>query len=363
MAEESYEDRNEPATPKKREKARQEGKVARSQEVSASLILMAGLLLLSVWGPHFIGNMRGLIWMLQGNATDFTLTTESFYPQFIAFLKFFAVLILPMAIPLAVVAIGSNVMQVGFLVTAKPLEPKLDSLNPVNGIKRIFSAKGLFELGKSLIKIAIIASIAYLTIRGRFEDLVGLAGTTTTEFLKTVGEVGLELGLRTALALCILAIIDYAFQRWQFEKSIRMSKKELTDEFKQSEGDPHVKSKVRSLMRQMSRNRMLSDTADADVVVTNPIHVAVALRYDPERDSAPVVVAKGMRRLAEKIKEIARTNDVAIVENPPLARQLHRVVEVGDAIPMSLYKAVAEVLAFVYRLKRQRVGNPASVEA
>ncbi len=355
MADDAYEDRTEPATPKKREKARQEGKVARSQEVSAALILLAGMAFLAFWGPFFLAKMRGLAWALHGNAGTLVVSSDTVYPQFLSLTRFLGVLLLPMVLPLVVVAIGANVMQVGFLFTPKPLEPRLGSLNPLNGIKRIVSARGVAELVKSFLKIGIIGSIAYLTIRSRFDDLLGLAGATTTVFLKTVGGIGLELGLRVALVLCVLAIFDYAFQRWQFERTIRMSKKEISDEYRQSEGDPHVKGKVRSLMRQMARRRMYADAAKADVVVTNPVHVAVALRYDPKRFGAPIVVAKGMRRIAEKIKEIARAHDVVIVENAPLARQLHRLVEVGETIPISLYKAVAEVLAFVYRLKGRRV--------
>lgn len=355
MADESQDDKTEPATPRKIEMARSEGRVLKSQEVNAAAMIAASVFIMAFWAPVFLRKITVLTWALHGNAGAFELTTATTYAYFVAGLKYLVLLLLPLVLPLVVVAAGVNVMQVGFLLSGKALLPKLDKLNPISGLKRLFSAQGAAELIKSLLKIVSISTVAFLTIRSRFDDLLA-ASASVGLFLSTVSNVTLHLGIHVAMALAVLALADYLFQRWQFQRSLRMTKKEVTEEQKQSEGDPQVKGKLRGLMRQMSRRRMLSDTARADVVVTNPIHVAVALQYDPSRAGAPLVVAKGMRRLAEKIKAIARENDVPIVENPPVARQLYRLVDVGDVIPASLFKAVAEILAFVYRLKSRRVG-------
>jgi flagellar biosynthetic protein FlhB len=354
MADESQDDKTEPATPRKIEMARSEGRVLKSQEVNAAAMVGASMLIMAFWAPLFLRKISALAWAIHGNAGGLELTTTSVYTYFVTGLEHLGLLMLPLIVPLVVVAVGANVMQIGFLLSGKALLPKLEKLNPISGIKRLFSAQGAAELVKSLLKIFAIATVGVLTIRARFDDLIA-ASESVGLLLATIGDVTLHLGIHVALALVVIAIADYLFQRWQFLRSLRMTKKEVTEEQKQSEGDPHVKGKLRGLMRQMSRRRMLTDTASADVVVTNPVHVAVALRYDTARSGAPIVVAKGMRRLAEKIKAVAREADVPIVENPPVARQLYKLVDVGDAIPSSLFKAVAEILAFVYRLRGRRV--------
>jgi flagellar biosynthetic protein FlhB len=311
--------------------------------------------LFAYWGPVFVDRVQLLTRELHGRAAEWPITQESIYTYFLAGVKFIGILLLPLVLPLVVIAAGANVAQVGFLFTTKPLMPRLDALNPINGAKRIVSLQGLVELVKSFVKIGIIAGISFLTIRGRFDELLRLSGAPPGVFLGVVGHVALELGIRVALALAVLAVFDYAFQRWQFERSIKMSRKEIEDELKQGEGDPHVRARVRGLMRLHARRRMLADTAKADVVVTNPVHVAVALAYNPKAAGAPTVVAKGMRRMAERIKEIARAHDVPIVERPELARSLYRLAQIGDQIPVSLYRAVAEVLALVYRIRSTRI--------
>jgi flagellar biosynthetic protein FlhB len=264
-------------------------------------------------------------------------------------------LLAPLLLPLLLAALGVNVAQVGFNLSLKPLQPSLSKLNPINGMKRLFGPKGLVELGKSLFKIVVIGTVGTLTIRDKLPELLALSGTTVGIYLETVSGVVLLLGIRVVAALIVLSILDFTYQRYQHRKGLKMTKQEVKDELKQSEGDPMVKGRLRALMRQMARDRMMEGIKRADVVVTNPIHVAVALRYDPAKAGAPMVVAKGARKMAQRIKDIAREHEVPIVENPPLARQLFKLADVGDLVPASLYKAVAEVLAFVYRLKGRRV--------
>lgn len=348
-------DKTEEPTAKKLAQARSEGKVAKSQEINTTVMLAVSLGLLLVWAPFFLRQMVSLFWATQGRAHTFELTPDQVPGLFHAGILFVGTLLIPLVIPLALAALGVNVAQVGFNLSLKPLQPSLSKLNPMNGIKRLFGVKGLVELGKSLFKIGVIATVAFLTIREKLPVILSLSGTTVGQYLETVCAVTLLLGLRVVIALIVLSVLDFLFQRHQHRKELKMTKQEVKDEMKQSEGDPAVKGKVRGLMRQMARDRMLEAIKRADVVVTNPVHVAVALRYDPAKAGAPEVVAKGARKMAQRIKDIAREHEVPIVENPPLARQLFKLTEVGDLVPSSLYKAVAEVLAFVYRLKGRRV--------
>lgn len=354
MADESQDDKTEEATPRKIEKAREEGRVLKSQEVNAAAMIAASIVLLGFWGPLFLRKLVAISVATHGNVGAFELTPATTYAYFITGLQQLVLLLLPLIIPLVVIAAAINIAQIGFLVSGKALLPKLDKLNPINGIKKLFSAQGAAELVKSFLKIVAISMVAFLTIRASFGTLLAATGSPGM-FISTVGRTAFKLGLNVALAMAILAVFDYLFQRWQFFRQLRMTKKEVTEEQRQAEGDPQVKGKVRGLMRQLSRQRQLADTRNADVVITNPVHVAVALRYELLGGGAPVVVAKGMRRMAEKIKQVAREHDVPIVENPPVARQLYRLVDVGDSIPSSMFKAVAEILAFVYRLKNRRV--------
>ena len=254
---------------------------------------------------------------------------------------------------LALLLVGtlSQVVQVGFHVSSRPLGPRWDVLDPIQGFGRRFGRRGWVELLKTLFKVAIIGLTAFVTVKADLEDLVPLLGADGGALVERIGLFTLHLGLRVGLALLVLAALDWGYQKWEFEQSIRMTQKELEDEQKQSEGDPQVKSRIRLLQRQMSRNRMIAAVAEADVVITNPIHVAVALKYDRGKMDAPIVVARGLRKMAERIKEEARKHNVPILEDPPLARLLYKETEVGQAIPASMYKAVAQILAHVWRLR------------
>jgi flagellar biosynthetic protein FlhB len=247
--------------------------------------------------------------------------------------------------------LAGNIAQIGFEIHTEPLAPKFSKLNPLAGLKRIFSLRGLVEMLKSLAKIAFIAVIAGSVVSGylpQFPTLVRGDLGTIWDFTQTAA---FQIMLYVCLAMMALAALDYAYQRWQHEQSLKMTKQEIKDERKQSEGDPQIKARIRSLQRQAAYHRMIAEVPLADVVITNPTHLAVALRFDPAEMAAPRVVAKGADHVAQRIRDIAREHGVPLVENPPLAQALHRMADVGDPIPVELYRAVAEVLAYVYRLK------------
>lgn len=352
MARESFGERIHPASSRRRAEARDQGQVARSQDLGSALTVLAGMAAFLVFGPALLGRLRDLTRSLLGGRALPIDTPNGVYGTFSQYSLELLGLLAPFVLAVGLVGTATQVAQVGFHVTSRPLGPRWEALDPIQGFSRRFGRSGLVELFKTLFKVAIVGLTAFVTVKADLEDLVPLLGADGGALVERIGLFTVQLGLRVGLALLVLAVLDYGYQRWEFEQSIRMSQKELEDEQKQSEGDPQIKSRIRFLQRQMSRNRMIAAVAGADVVVTNPIHVAVALKYERGRMNAPVVVAKGLRKMAERIKEEARKHDVPILEDPPLARLLYKEAEVGQAIPASMYKAVAQVLAHVYRLRR-----------
>jgi len=352
VAEKPLEERTEEPTPKRRREAREKGQVAKSPELNSVAVLLAGLLALRFAGTAMLGRLErtavrtfsGEVWAdlsangLRTVAGDTLLTLGA--------------IVAPIMVAVACGGLLSNVGQVGFLLTGEPLVPKPERLNPAEGAKRVLSRKSAIRLAISVGKILVIGSIAFTTVRSRADEFLPLTLAQPRVLFGFVTHVVFLLGIRVCLALLVLAAIDYAYQKYEFEKNLRMTKQELKEEMKQLEGDPLIKARVRSIQRQMAMERMMAEVPEADVVVTNPTHLAVALRYDTSMDSAPRVVAKGARLLAERIRSIAGEHNVPIVENKPLARSLYRACEVGDIVPASLYDAVAEVLAYVYGLRR-----------
>jgi flagellar biosynthetic protein FlhB len=250
-----------------------------------------------------------------------------------------------------VVAFLSNYFQVKWVVSAKPMAPKLSKMNPISGFKRIFSKNSLFELFKSILKIGLIVYIAYTSLKNEATDIYVLYDLSLKQALNLVGTLIINVGLKISFVYIIVAVLDYAYQKYTFNEDMKMTKQEVKDEYKNTEGDPQVKGQQKRRMQEASRRRMMQDVPKADVVITNPTHLAVALRYNAEESPAPVVLAKGEDYLAQKIKEVARENQIEIVENKPLARMLYHNVGIGEQIPPELYQAVAEVLAAVYRAK------------
>ena len=250
-----------------------------------------------------------------------------------------------------VVTLLVSIVQVGWKVSTKPMKPEFSKLNPLNGFKRIFSKDSLFELVKSILKIVIIIYIAYTSIKDNANDLFALYDLGLNQAVALVGTLIINTGIKISIVYLVIGLADFIYQKHKFNEDMKMTKQEVKDEYKNTEGDPQIKGRQRRKMQEVSQKRMMQDVPKADVVITNPTHFAVALKYEAKVSSAPVVLAKGEDYLAQKIKEVARENKIEIVENKPLARMLYHNVDVGAEIPPELYQAVAEVLAAVYKAK------------
>lgn len=357
MAEAGGQERTEAPTVKRREDARKEGQVAMSREVpSAALLGMFALYFLVALDPTIVAVENFWIFSFEHAAT-----TELTIEQSTRIFRGTVFVILPVVAGLfglaVIVGLLATVMQVGFVFT--PLKLHGERLNPINGVKRIFSAQGAAELFKSLFKMTVIGYVTYISLDSEVMTLLTLSR------LPPPGIVHYSFGLlgtlfaRVALALVVLAIFDLLFQRWNLEQRLKMTRQELKDELKQTEGDAQLRARVRQVQREMSRARMMQNVPKADVVVTNPTHYAVALMYDREAMTAPHMVAKGADFLAHRIREIALENDVTLIENPFVARELYHNVEIGEEIPEKFFRAVAEILAYVYRLKGQAIAPSA----
>lgn len=350
-------EKTEPATEKKKQDARKEGNVAKSKEIENAFSLMALFIMLKI-GLGFLGErMVGIFALTYGDIGEYIKNYDN-HVNFTDFMALFTKSLLQLILVLApifliafMVSFVCDVAQVKWSPTAKPLQPKFSKLDPIKGFKKIFSKNALVELVKSILKIAIIAIVVYSYLKKNLVGLFLLYDNTLNSGIALAGNLVINMGLRVSIAYLIIAFADYAYQRWKYNDDLKMTKQEVKDEFKQQEGDPQIKGKIRQKMREASQRRMMQDLPKADVVITNPTHYAVAILYDAEKYNAPVVIAKGEDYLAQKIKEVARENSIEIVENKPLARMLYANVEVGEVIPPELYQAVAEVLAFVYHLK------------
>lgn len=351
----SEQERTESATPKRREESRKEGRVPRSQELSGAVLLLAGACSLGyAAGSAMARASRAFLsadlqWIGAGALTPNGAE---------ALLRVAAEHLLLALWPFAAVVMGFSLLvgavQGRGIITLKPLEPKLSHLDPLAGIGRLLSVQTPFVLVKSLAKFAVLGTVAWLALRQAWPQVISLAGTTPDQVMEVFRHVAFRLALFVGLAFLLLALADYAFEVYRYEKSLRMTKQDVLREHKESEGDPLVKSRIRSLQRATIRKRMLRDVAKADVVVTNPTHIAVALKYDAHKASAPLVLAMGERKLAERIKALAARAGVPMVENRPLAHALLATAKVGQQIPATLYAAVAEVLAYVYRRRAGR---------
>ena len=357
MAEDQDQDRTEDASPKRKEEARKKGQVAKSQEL-ASVTVLLGSVLFFYFGA---GNMvRQLMDLLTRSLQESALTVvnrNTIQAMIFGYVYDAFVMMFPFLLTIFLAALAANYLQVGFLFSAEAMAPKFSKIDPMKGFQRLFALRSVAELVKNIFKLVIVSAVAWWTIEGEIENLAPLMDRSVWEIMVYIGDVSFTIIVRTCWVLLVLAVLDYLYQRWEHERGLKMSKQEVKDEYKQTEGDPLLKSRIRRVQREMARKRMMSKVPKADVVITNPTHIAVALKYDQAKMSAPVVVAKGAGLIAEKIKELARGSSVPIVENKPLARMLFKLVEVNKAIPENLYKAVAEVLAYVYNLKNYRMAG------
>jgi flagellar biosynthetic protein FlhB len=347
---ESQELRTEKPTHRKREKARERGKVARSNELVAGLMIIGGVAFLQLLFPWWIDRYSEIAVKYLGGACQMEVTSDMRGVTVSAMLDFFKML-LPFFGAVIGVALVGNYLQVGFLFSTEPLSLNLSKLDPVQGFKRLFSMQSLYTLALGLVKATLIGLVFYHSIKASIGNYFALGDCSLQETIGYVARQAFSTSLKAALVLLAIGLADYAYQRRQFTKSLMMTKQELKEEYKELEGSPLIKSRIRSVQRALARQRMMKAVPTATVVVTNPVHIAVALKYDAGSMGAPTVVAKGKRLIAEKIKEIAAANGVPVFENRPLARSLFDMVEIGSEIPASLYKAVAEVLGYVYRLR------------
>ena len=348
-------EKTEPATDKKLRDARDEGMVAKSKELTAAFDLIVLFLVLKVF-MSFVGEkLLGFFSYIYNRMPDFlnetqkdmsSVTVRNFMNDIILQ---FLLTCLPFFIFGVVVTILVSIVQVGWKVTTKPMAPKLDKFNPINGFKRIFSKDAIFELIKSVLKIGVILYMAYSSIKSHQNDIFILYELPLKRAVALVGDIIINTGLKISIVYLIVGIVDYIYNKHKFNEDMKMTKQEVKDEFKNTEGDPAIKGQQRKRMQEASQRRMMQDVPKADVVITNPTHFAVAIKYDADPNQAPVVTAKGQDYVAMKIKEIARDNNIRIVENKPLARMLFHNVELGAEIPPELYQSVAEILAMIYK--------------
>ncbi len=345
-------EKTEPATPRRREEARKKGQVLKSVEVVSALVLLACFMALNALGPFLLSIFRETLSISLELGRQPELSAHG-YSHFLWLVGQYAKGALPLMAVALVVGVAANLAQVGFTLSSEPLQPNFGRLNPIQGFGRIFSKRAIFEMLKSLAKLGLVGWVVYRAIRDELARLPQLLGMEIGQIVSFIAQLVLTIGLRAGLVLLIVAAVDFFYQWRDYEKNLRMSKQEIKEEYKQTEGNPQIKSKIREKQRQMSLRRMMQEVPKADVIITNPTHFAVALAYREKEMSAPQVVAKGQDYMAQRIKALALESRVTIVENKPLARSLYQAAEVGDSVPQELYQAVAEVLAFVYRLKRK----------
>jgi len=353
MAEDTGGEKTLPASEQKIRRAREDGNVAKSQDLSAAWTLLVALIALYLVGPSIF---RGLLEMAQyyfGEVIHEEITVSTFPEITMVALGRMGLMLMPLLLLLTGAGLAVNLLQVGFLFSSKAITPKLDKINPITGLKRFLSLRTLVELIKSLLKVTLVSAIVFYTLRNQWPLLLNLIYLEPIGTALAVSQVVVDVWWRVVAVMLVLGALDYAFQRWQHRHDLRMTHQESREESKQLEGDPKIKQRIRQLQRQMATQRMMKEVPTADVVVTNPIRFAVAIRYDMAKMETPVVIAKGARLMAKRIRDIATVNNVPIVEKPELARTLFRSVEVGQPIPEDVFLAVAEVLAFVYRIDQR----------
>ncbi|MBE9529046.1 MAG: flagellar biosynthesis protein FlhB [Proteobacteria bacterium] len=348
-------DKTELPTSQKRDETRSKGNVASSKEVATFAVFFGGIMLLYFFSAWFA---EGMLKLFQQPAFPFDaeLTVQDTVGLYKRVLKDFLILSAP-AFAIPIFGLLAYLLQIGFNFSGEPLKPSFSKINPIEGAKKIFSWNALNELAKSVLKVAVLCYVVFAAIKKEWAALPHMIDMEVAASFGLIAALSFKVMIKTVWVLAVIAIVDFAYQKWQHEKSMKMTKEEVKEENRSTEGDPMVKARIRSVQREMARKRMMQDVPEADVVVTNPTHLAVAIKYDTDKAASPIVVAKGAGLVAMKIREIAKEHGVPIVEDKPLARSLFKSVEVGMEIPVTLYKAVAEILAYVYKLKNKTVGG------
>ncbi|MDQ0253697.1 flagellar biosynthetic protein FlhB [Evansella vedderi] len=346
-------EKTEKATPKKRQETRKKGQVAKSNDVNTAFILLFVFLSFLFLGRFVVEQLISITRYTFQDYLLIDLTANNVQSMFIDYSLQAALVVGPVMFIAMIAGIFSNYLQVGVLFAPEAIKMKLSKIDPIQGAKRIFSIRALVEFLKSMLKISLVGLVTFTIIWIYLEEILILSLYSVREGALFVGNLTVIMGLAVAFLLIFLSVFDYMYQKYDHEKNIRMSKQDLKDEYKKTEGDPLIKSKVKEKQRQMAMSRMMAEVPKADVVITNPTHYAVALKYDDQQMDAPVVIAKGVDFIALKVINVAKNNDVITVENRPLARALYAQAEIGDQVPEDLFKAVAEVLAYVYRIQNK----------
>lgn len=348
------EDKTEEATPKKKEDAKKKGQSPKSRDFISALTLISVVLIASTFGNYQVGILEKFFNYSISNLNTFTPNLKDVNSVFInTFIQFFKVT-MPIFLGIMLTGVIANIIQTGFVLSGEPLKPKLSRLNPIEGFKRMFSGKTFVQLLKTIAIILIIGYVAFDFIKDELNNVLLLSDMSTIYLLEVPYEIAKSELTSIAIVVLIIGIVDLLYQKLQYNKEMRMTKQEIKEEYKQMEGDPKIKSAIRQKQRAMASKRMMSRVPEASVVVTNPTHIAVALKYEQGKDKIPVVIAKGADEIARKIREVAKENKIAVIENKPLAWSLYRKVEIDEEVPYELYQAVAEILALVYNLNRRR---------
>ncbi len=353
MADDDAGEKTEAPTSKRRSEAREEGNVPKSTEVNTVFVLLAAIVMLRVFVPRIRMNVTSVIsdYIRLINPEIAHGNMQILVEQlFMSGLKALMSSLLPIALVIMFFGVLSNVMQVGFLFTVKPLMPKLSKINPISGAKKFFALRAYVDTVKNILKLLLVGSVAYFTIKSEFGNCMRMVNESVYGIAVFIMGLAFKVALRIILTLLVLAVIDWAYQKFESEKKLKMTKQQVKEEHKSQEGDPKVKGRIRQLQREMSQRRMMDEVPKATVIVTNPTHLSLAIQYEDGMES-PVVVAKGADNIAMKIREIAKEYDIPLYEDVPLARAMYDQVEPGDEVPIDFYNAVAEVLAFVYRMQ------------
>jgi flagellar biosynthetic protein FlhB len=345
-------DKTEQPTPRRKQKARRQGQVVKSNELKSALMILSGAVALKLIGPFMKTEILERLTLSFSQIADVTVSAESTPGIMMSWTMWSGRLLAPMLLGLTALGVGvTALIQGGVVFSTGKLRLNFGRLNPVTGAGQLVSGRVLFNLFRDVVKVALIGFVCYRVVTQAIRLLLDMPDVAVGQVLSNAGGLVISLCLKAGLVLFVLGLLDYAYQKRSYIKDLKMSKRDLKDEHKESEGDPLVKSRIRSVQRDLSRRRMMQAVPEADVVLTNPTEIAVALKYDPETMDAPTVVAKGQRLIAETIKSIAEKFQVPVIEDRFLARSLFKNASVGDEIPVDLYRAVAEVLSYVYRMK------------
>jgi len=343
-------EKTEAPTPRRREEARHAGQIAHSPDLQAAVVLLGVMIALNSLGMRMLRDLLDGIGFFFGNSEPVPLTPGQVQGLGIAALRLLAKVCLPVMLIAMILGVITALLQVGWLFTTKPLQPKWEKLNPIAGASRLFSIRGWVRLAMSILKLIVVGTVAYLTIKSKLTQILHTINLDHWTLLGLAAELVFYLAIRMALVLLILAILDYLWQRYRHEQDLKMTKEEVKEEMRRMEGDPIVKQRLRRVQHQLAVQRMRHDVPKADVVVTNPTELAIAIKYDADTMTAPKVLAKGQGYMAAQIRQTAIQHGIPIVERKPLAQALYKMVEVGQEIPPQFYKAVAELLAYGYEL-------------